>query len=79
MIIPPAILVAAAVAVGLTGLLGLGPVVQAAVRFQDQAGYDATVLHGAHITHPVALYAAGPAGVTGRGRVRPASVRWSAR
>jgi multicomponent Na+:H+ antiporter subunit D len=63
MIIPPAILVAAAVVVGLIGRLG--PVVQsAAVRFQDQAGYDATVLHGAHITHPVALYAAGPVSVT---------------
>jgi multicomponent Na+:H+ antiporter subunit D len=63
MIIPPAILVVAAVVVGLIG--SIGPVVQAAaVRFQDQAGYDATVLHGAVIAHPVALYAAGPTGVT---------------
>ena len=36
----------------------------AAIRFQDQAGYNATVLAGAHITHPVALAAAEPAGVT---------------
>ena len=63
MIIPPAILVVAAVVVGLIG--SIGPVVQAAaVRFQDQSGYDATVLRGARITHPVALYAAGPTGVT---------------
>jgi len=34
----------------------LGPVIQAAaVRFEDQAGYNATVLAGAHIMHPVAL------------------------
>jgi hypothetical protein len=25
----------------------------AADRFQDQAGYAATILHGAHLTHPV--------------------------
>jgi hypothetical protein len=36
----------------------------AAVRFQDQAGYNATVLSGAHITHPVALAAAEPTSVT---------------
>jgi len=63
MIIPPAILAVAAVGVGL--ITSIGPVVQAAaVRFQDQAGYEATVLRGARITHPVALYAAGPTGVT---------------
>ena len=39
----------------------------AAVRFEDQAGYNATVLDGAHITHPVALFAAGPTGVTAAG------------
>ena len=66
MIIPPAILVVAALAVSLVSQLG--PVVQAAaVRFEDQAGYNATVLDGAHITHPVALYAAGPTGVTAAG------------
>jgi multicomponent Na+:H+ antiporter subunit D len=63
MIIPPAILVVAAVVVGLIG--SIGPVVQAAaVRFEDEAGYDATVLQGTRITHPVALHLAGPTGVT---------------
>ena len=63
MIVPPAVLVAAAIGIGLIGRLG--PVVQAAaVRFEDQAAYNAAVLTGAHITHPVAVYAAEPAGVT---------------
>jgi multicomponent Na+:H+ antiporter subunit D len=63
MIIPAAVLVVAAIAVGL--IARLGPVVQAAaVRFEDQAGYDATVLAGAHISHPAALAAAEPAGIT---------------
>src|ERR1700683_460996 len=63
MIIPPAVLVAAAIVVGVIG--PLGRVVQAAaVRFEDQAGYTATVLNGAHLTHPAALFAAGPTGVT---------------
>jgi multicomponent Na+:H+ antiporter subunit D len=63
MIIPPAILVVAAIVIGLIG--PLGTVVQAAaVRFEDQPGYIATVLDGAHITHPVAPFAAAPAGVT---------------
>jgi multicomponent Na+:H+ antiporter subunit D len=56
MIIPPAVLVAAAIAFGL--IPQLGHVVQAAaIRFQDQAGYNATVLGGAHIAHPVAIAA----------------------
>jgi multicomponent Na+:H+ antiporter subunit D len=63
MIIPPAILVVAAIAIGL--IPGLGSVVQqAATRFEDQAGYNATVLAGAHIAHPVALAAAEPVGIT---------------
>jgi multicomponent Na+:H+ antiporter subunit D len=63
MIVPPAILVVAAIVVGVIG--PLGPAVQAAaVRFEDQAGYNATVLRGAHLTHPVALFAAGPTAVT---------------
>jgi multicomponent Na+:H+ antiporter subunit D len=63
MIIPPAILVVAAIVIGLIG--PLGTVIQdAAVRFQDQPGYIATVLHGAHITHPVAPSAPGSADVT---------------
>jgi multicomponent Na+:H+ antiporter subunit D len=63
MIIPPAVLVAAAAVIGL--LPGLGSVVEAAaVRFQDQRAYNATVLHGARVAHVTAPYAAGPAGVT---------------
>jgi multicomponent Na+:H+ antiporter subunit D len=63
MLIPPAILVVATLVVGLIGQLG--PAVQAAaVRFEDQAGYNATVLEGTRLTHPVALSASGPASVT---------------
>jgi len=63
MIIPPAVLVAAAIAFGL--ITRLGQVAQAAaIRFQDQAGYNATVLAGAHILHPVAAAAAEPTGIT---------------
>ena len=63
MIIPPALLVACAAALGL--ITQLGPAVQAAaIRFQDQAGYNATVLAGARIAHPVAIAAAEPAGLT---------------
>lgn len=32
------------------------------MRFQDQAGYNATVLFGAHVHHPVALAATGSTG-----------------
>jgi multicomponent Na+:H+ antiporter subunit D len=63
MIIPPAVLVAAAAVIGL--LPRLGSVVEAAaVRFQDQRAYNATVLHGARVAHVTAPYAAEPAGVT---------------
>jgi multicomponent Na+:H+ antiporter subunit D len=63
MIIPPAVLIAAAAAIGL--LPRLGSVAEAAaVRFQDQRAYDATVLHGARVARVTAPYAAGPAGVT---------------
>jgi multicomponent Na+:H+ antiporter subunit D len=63
MIIPPAVLVLAAIVVGF--ITRLGPAVQAAaIRFEDQAGYNATVLAGAHIAHPVALAAAEPTGIT---------------
>ena len=66
MIVPPVVLVIAGIVVGLIG--PLGPAVQAAaVRFEDQAGYNATVLSGAHVTHPVALFAAGPTSVTAAG------------
>jgi len=63
MIVPPAVLVAGAVVTGL--LPHLGPVIEAAaVRFQDQPGYDATVLSGTHVLHPAALYPAERAGIT---------------
>ena len=63
MIVPPAVLVAAAAVIGL--LPSLGSVVEAAaVRFQDQRAYNATVLHGARAAHVAAPYPAGPAGVT---------------
>ena len=63
MIIPPAVLVACAAGIAL--IPQLGPVVQAAaIRFQDQAGYNATVLVGAHILHPVAIATAEPADIT---------------
>jgi multicomponent Na+:H+ antiporter subunit D len=63
MIVPPALLVACAAALGL--ITQLGPVVQAAaIRFEDQAGYNATVLAGAHIAHPAAVAAAEPTGIT---------------
>jgi multicomponent Na+:H+ antiporter subunit D len=55
MIVPAVVLVAGAVAVGL--LPHLGTVVQdAAVRFQDQPAYNATVLSGRATAHPVALH-----------------------
>ena len=54
MIVPAAVLAAAGLVAGL--LPGIGPAVQAAaVRFQDQAAYNATVLSGAHVAHPSAL------------------------
>jgi multicomponent Na+:H+ antiporter subunit D len=63
MIIPSMVLVIAAIAVGV--IPQLGPAVQAAAtRFEDQAGYNATVLAGAHITHPAALAAAEPTAIT---------------
>jgi len=63
MIIPPAVLVACAAVIGL--ITQLGPAFQAAaIRFQDQAGYNATVLEGAHIAHPVAIAAAESTAIT---------------
>jgi multicomponent Na+:H+ antiporter subunit D len=65
MIGPAAVLVGAAIAVGVLGWYGLGAAVEAgAVRFQDQAGYIATVLGGSHVSHPVAPYPAASADVT---------------
>jgi multicomponent Na+:H+ antiporter subunit D len=63
MIIPPAVLVAAAFAAGL--LPGLGAVAErAAVRFQDQAAYNTVVLSGARAAQTATPYPAEPAGVT---------------
>jgi hypothetical protein len=63
MIVPPALLVVAAIVLAL--LPHLGPAVQgAAVRFEDQTGYNATVLSGAHVAHPVAPEPAESTGVT---------------
>jgi multicomponent Na+:H+ antiporter subunit D len=63
MIVPPAVLVAAALAVGLLPHLGRA-VEGAAVRFQDQASYNATVLGGRTAGHAVAPFAAQSAGIT---------------
>jgi NADH:ubiquinone oxidoreductase subunit 5 (subunit L)/multisubunit Na+/H+ antiporter MnhA subunit len=63
MIVPPAVLVVAAVGVGLIAQFP-SMVQDAAIRFEDQAGYNATVLAGAHVAHPVALAAAEPTGIT---------------
>ena len=63
MIIPPAVLVAVAFAMGF--LVPLGQAAEAAaIRFEDQAGYNATVLAGAHVAHPVAAAAAEGTGIT---------------
>jgi multicomponent Na+:H+ antiporter subunit D len=63
MIVPAAVLAAGAVVVA--WLPHLGPAVQAAaVRLQDQAAYNRTVLSGAHIAHPVAIAAAEDTGIT---------------
>jgi hypothetical protein len=56
-------LVLAALAIGIVPRLG-SAVQAAAVRFQDQGGYNATVLAGARITHPVTVYHPGPTGIT---------------
>lgn len=63
MIVPAAVLVVAAI--GIVFAPRLGPAVEAAaVRFQDQAGYNATVLLGAHVAHPTAIFPAGDSRVT---------------
>jgi multicomponent Na+:H+ antiporter subunit D len=64
MIIPAAALALAGLAIGL--LPHLGPAVQAAAtRFQDEAAYNATVLSGAHVAHPLAPSAPEATGITG--------------
>ena len=63
MIVPPIVLVLVAAAIALIPQLG-SAVQAAAVRFEDQAGYNATVLAGAHVVHPVAIAAAEATGIT---------------
>jgi multicomponent Na+:H+ antiporter subunit D len=63
MIVPPAVLVAAAIVVGLVPHLG-SAVQDAAVRFQDQTAYNAVVLSGRTVAHPVALHPAESTGIT---------------
>ena len=63
MIIPAAVLVVAAIGVVFAPHIGAG-VEGAAVRFEDQAAYNATVLSGARVAHPTAIAPAEPAGVT---------------
>jgi multicomponent Na+:H+ antiporter subunit D len=63
MIVPAALLVVAAI--GLVFTPHLGPAVQTwAQRFQDQAGYNATVLSGARVSHPAGVFPAEPTAVT---------------
>ena len=63
MIVPAAVLVVAAI--GLVFVPHLGPAVEAgAVRFEDQAAYNATVLSGARVAHPVAIVPAEGTGIT---------------
>jgi multicomponent Na+:H+ antiporter subunit D len=57
MILPAAALVVAAIGVVFASHPG-SAVEAAAVRFQDQAAYDATVLSGARVAHPAALFRA---------------------
>jgi multicomponent Na+:H+ antiporter subunit D len=70
MLAPCCLLVAFGLAVGVLAMVPrfASGIEAAAVRFQDQGGYAATVLRGARIARPVALYPPAPAVVT------PASV-----
>jgi multicomponent Na+:H+ antiporter subunit D len=63
MIAPAAILVVAALVVGVLPRLGRA-VESAALRFQDQDAYNAAVLSGSHVSHFAAPFAAEPSGVT---------------
>jgi hypothetical protein len=63
MLVPAALLALAALGVGLIPKLG-SAVEAAVVRFQDEPGYNATVLRGLQVTHPVAAAPSAPAVVT---------------
>jgi multicomponent Na+:H+ antiporter subunit D len=63
MIVPAAVLAVAAI--GLVFVPGIGPVVEAAaVRFEDQPGYVATVLSGARVVHPHPVAPVAGTGIT---------------
>jgi multicomponent Na+:H+ antiporter subunit D len=63
MIVPAAVLVLAAI--GIAFVPHLGPAAEAgALRFQDQTAYNATVLSGARVAHPVGIFPAEHAGIT---------------
>ena len=63
MVVPAAVLALGSLAVGF--IPGLGRAVEAAaVRFQDESGYNATVLHGLQIAHPVTIAPPEPTAVT---------------
>jgi multicomponent Na+:H+ antiporter subunit D len=63
MIVPAVLLAVAAVAIA--WMPDLGHAVQtAAIRLQDQAAYNYTVLSGAHIVHPAAIAAPEDTGIT---------------
>jgi multicomponent Na+:H+ antiporter subunit D len=66
MIIPAATLLTAALVVGVLPHLG-SAVESAALRFQDQAAYYATVLSGSHVSQFAAPFAVEPARVTAAG------------
>jgi multicomponent Na+:H+ antiporter subunit D len=72
MIIPAAVLMLAGLSIALIPRVGPA-LLSAAVRFEDQAAYNATVLSGAHVAHPAAPAAAGPVAAT-TGGVTLASV-----
>jgi len=64
MIVPAIALVVTGLVIGLL-LSHVGAAVQAAaVRFQDQAAYNATVLSGAHVAHPAAIFPPEPTAIT---------------
>jgi multicomponent Na+:H+ antiporter subunit D len=66
MLMPPCVLVALGLAVGIAAMVPrfAAAIEAAAVRFQDQPAYAATVLNGAHVARPVALYPPSPVDVT---------------
>ena len=63
MIVPAAMLVLGALIAGLLPRLG-SATEAAAVRFTDQAGYNAAVLSGSAVAHPAGLFTAEAARIT---------------